>query len=273
LLVHLIVQMALSWTHNAHILSWMLSYWCPLPLSSLDDIIDLKSILGNILAPFSWSNKSSILGKGYLFFMVTLFNYLKSIHSLKVPSFLFTKGIGAPQSETLGCIYPFFNNSSSCICNSFNSNVPIMYGFLDIGEDPSTISIEKSISLFCVNPRIYLKTSSKSINIGWSPMLATLSLAASSIWIAQIWHHFLKLFFNCIAEIYLTTTKLGIPLILSFFHPSSRHVIVLLQQSRTWCFSNQSMPVRQSYELNGMMFTSTFVLSPFCLSDNLLPNH
>ena len=91
--------------------------------------------------------------------MVTLLSFMKSIHSLKVTSFLFTKKTGALQGDTLGHIYPFFNNSSSYICNSFNYGVPILYGVLYIGVAHGTKSIEKSMSLFGGNPGISLKTS------------------------------------------------------------------------------------------------------------------
>jgi hypothetical protein len=66
------------------------------------------------------------MGRGYLFFPMFLFNYLKSIHNLNVPSFFLTKSIGVPQGETLGHMYPFFNNSSIFICNYFNSGVLIL---------------------------------------------------------------------------------------------------------------------------------------------------
>jgi hypothetical protein len=61
-----------------------------------------------------------------------------------------------------------------------------MYGVLDTGEATSTKSIDKSISLLGGNPGIYLKTSSKYLTTEWSSMIATLSLAASSIWDANI---------------------------------------------------------------------------------------
>lgn len=34
--------------------------------------LDIKSIFERTLSPFNWSNKSSILGKGYLFLTITL---------------------------------------------------------------------------------------------------------------------------------------------------------------------------------------------------------
>jgi hypothetical protein len=42
------------------------------------------------------------------------------------------------------------------------------------------------MSLFGGNPIISPKTSSKFLKTGWSSMLATLSLAASSMWAAKI---------------------------------------------------------------------------------------
>jgi hypothetical protein len=143
--------------------------------------------------------------------MVTLFSYLKSIHGLEVPSLFFTKRIGAPQVDTFGRIYPFFNNSSSCLCNSFNSGVPILYGVLDTRAAPYTKSIGKSMSLFGGNPIISPKISLKSIRTGWSSMLVTLSLVTSSTWATKKWHPFLKLLFNYIVEISLTTKTIGKP--------------------------------------------------------------
>jgi hypothetical protein len=145
-----------------------------------------------------------------MFFMATLFSYLKSIQNLKVPYFFFTKR-NPPQGDTLGRIFSFFNNSSSCICNSFSSGVPILYGVLETGVALATKSIKKSMSLFGGNHGISIKTSSKSLKIGWFSILFTLSLAASSICAAKIQHPFMKLFFNCIAGISLTTTTLGMP--------------------------------------------------------------
>jgi hypothetical protein len=114
--------------------------------------------------------------------METLLSFIKSIHKLKVPSFFFTNRTWAPRGDILGCIYPFFKNSLSYICNCFNFGVPILYGVLDIGEDPGTKSKEKSMSLFGGNHVTSLKTSSKSFKTEWSSMLYTLSLVVSSIW-------------------------------------------------------------------------------------------
>jgi hypothetical protein len=57
---------------------------------------------------------------------------------------------------------------------------------LETWENPGTKSIEKPMSLFGGNPRIYLKESSKSLKTGWSSMFSTLSLATFSIWDAKI---------------------------------------------------------------------------------------
>jgi hypothetical protein len=83
-------------------------------------------------------------------------------------------------------MYPFLNNSSSYICNSFNSIVPILYDVLDTGGALGTKSIEKSMHVFGGNPGITTKTSLKSFKIGWYSMLGIVSLAASSIWDEKI---------------------------------------------------------------------------------------
>jgi len=77
-----------------------------------------------------------------------------------------TKSIGAPQGETLERMYPFFNNYSSYICNSFNSGVLILKGVFDTGVALGTKSIEKSNSLLGGNHSISWNTSSNSYNIG-----------------------------------------------------------------------------------------------------------
>jgi hypothetical protein len=73
------------------------------------------------------------MGRGYFLFIVDIFNYLKSLHNLKVPSFFLTKSTSAPQGETLGRMYPFFKNSSNFICNYFNFGVLILKMFLILG--------------------------------------------------------------------------------------------------------------------------------------------
>jgi hypothetical protein len=73
-----------------------------------------------------YENTIHILGKGYLFFIVTLFSCMKSMQSLKVPSFFFPNNAGAPQGDTLGHIYAFFKSSSSYTRNSFNYGVLIL---------------------------------------------------------------------------------------------------------------------------------------------------
>jgi hypothetical protein len=92
--------------------------------------------------------------------MVTFFNYLKSMHKLKVPSLLFTNITEENQGDTPGCIYPFFKIYSSYICNSSSFGVIILYGVLDTREIPGIKLTEKSICLFSVNPNIPLNISS-----------------------------------------------------------------------------------------------------------------
>src|SRR6266487_136197 len=69
------------------------------------------------------------------------------MHNLILHSFFLTNNTGAPQGDTLGRINFFSNNSSSCFFNSFNSDVDIRYGAIDIGLVPGTKSILNSTSL------------------------------------------------------------------------------------------------------------------------------
>jgi hypothetical protein len=145
----------------------MLSCRCILPLSLLDDNL-ISSQSWKIFLHLSIDQIShQFLENVYSFFMVTLFSYLKSTHNLKVSSLLFKKITREPQCDTLGRIYPFFNNSSSCICNSFNYGVPILCGLLDTVVAPSTKSIEKSMSLFGGNSVISPKKYSKYLKTRW----------------------------------------------------------------------------------------------------------
>ena len=115
----------------------ILSWWYP----------DLKSILEETHDPYSWSNKSSTWGHGYLFLMVILFRSLKLIHNLKVPFLFFATNTGAPHGDTLGLIKPVCNSSSSWICSSLSSVGAIRYEVFEIDYTPWMNSISLSISL------------------------------------------------------------------------------------------------------------------------------
>ena len=168
------------------------------------------------------------MGRGYLFFIIALVNYLKSIHNLSVPSFFFMKSTGAPQGDTLGWLYLFFNNSYNWIYNSFNLGVPILYGALEIGEAPNTKTIEKSISLFGGNPSTFGNTSTNSWSTGKYSMLGLLHVVVYSTWVAYNWKPFLKHFFSYKHEIFLIEMGLGIPFTISYFPSSLRQENALL---------------------------------------------
>ena len=123
---------------------------------------------------------------------MTFFNYLKSMHKLNIPSFFFIKSTSAPQGDTLGHMYPFLNNSSSCICNSFNLGVLILYGSLEIGVAIGTKSIEKSIYfhggylVFFSNTCGYSYSTRKYYSFG------PLFFSGSSTWTTYNWYSIIK---------------------------------------------------------------------------------
>jgi len=159
---------------------------------------------------------------------MTFFIYLKSMHNLKVPYLFFIKSTSALQGETLGGMYPFFNNSSNYICSSLNYGPLIVYGVLDIGVGPNIKSIEKYISLFGGKPSISSKTYAYHCNTINSSKLGILQLASSSTWVACNWHPFLKHLLISKDEISLREIGLGIPSIVFCFPSSSRQVKILL---------------------------------------------
>src|ERR1700690_379867 len=91
-----------------------------------------RSMLLKYLAFCSWSRRSSIRGKGYASFSVTVLSFLKSTTSLH-PPFFGTISIGLAQGLVEGRMTPL--SKSSCMC-SF-SNVfkwwGILYGFCRMG--------------------------------------------------------------------------------------------------------------------------------------------
>ena len=105
-----------------------------------------RVVIGDIMTPSSWSNKSLILGKGYLFFTMTLFNFLQSMHSLKLPCFFFINKTEVPQSDVLGQIKLLSIKFYSWTFNSFNSIGTILEGGIEIGSIPGMTSMQNSIS-------------------------------------------------------------------------------------------------------------------------------
>jgi hypothetical protein len=154
------------------------------------------------------------------------------MHSLKVPSFFLTKSIVAPQGETLWHMYPFFNNSSNYICNSFNSSVLILYGVFDIGTTLGIKPIKKCVSLFGGKLSISSNTSTYPLNTRNSSRLRIVHLVGSSTIVTYNWKPLLKHHFNYENEISPMEIVLAIPSIVLSFHSSSRQLKVLLWKSR-----------------------------------------
>ena len=69
------------------------------------------------------------------------------MHRRNVLSLFLTNKTGAPHGDTLGLMYLLSINSCICILSYVKSEMLILYGNFDTGEDPSIKSIEKSISL------------------------------------------------------------------------------------------------------------------------------
>ena len=112
----------------------------------------------NIAAPFNWSNKSSILNNGYIFLMMTLFNFLP-MQNLRVPS-LQKKKVVAPHSDTLGLMYPLSSISFNYNFNSNNYGVLILYGAFYASATPDTNLMVKSTYLWGEKSVIYDRNTS-----------------------------------------------------------------------------------------------------------------
>ena len=85
------------------------------------------------------------------------------MHSLKVPFLSFTNNTDAHQGETLVLIYFLSINYCSCVFNSTNYGVLILYGALDTEDALSTRWIVKSISLFSGNLLFHLEIHSHTL--------------------------------------------------------------------------------------------------------------
>jgi len=66
------------------------------------------------------------------------------MHNLRIPSFLFTNNTEALYGDVVCQIYPFSNNSSSCVFSSLSSTGVIQYGALKMGVARSTESMQNS---------------------------------------------------------------------------------------------------------------------------------
>ena len=105
----------------------------------------LKPIFENILDLASWSKRSLICGRGYLFFIVSLFSLRYSMHILNMPYFFLTKRFGASYREWLGRMRPFSNKSSNWDFSSFNSAGANREGALETSAVLGTSSMLNSI--------------------------------------------------------------------------------------------------------------------------------
>lgn len=70
------------------------------------------------------------------FFIVLIFNNLKSTHRINVLFFFFINSTGAAHGEFDFCIDPCGSSSSICFFNSSVSNCEIRYGSLAVGFAP-----------------------------------------------------------------------------------------------------------------------------------------
>jgi hypothetical protein len=105
-------------------------------------------------------HQSSTEDTSYNLFTVTLFNCLKSIHNINVPSFFFMNRTRAPQGDTLGCVY-----SSEALQDAIATLLALAYSFykeLLTLELLQALSLQRSQYIFSevvrVPPRIHLQT-------------------------------------------------------------------------------------------------------------------
>ena len=132
--------------------------------------------------------------------------------------------------------------------------------------------MKKSRSCFGGNPGI--SSGNTSLNFsrtGKYYMRCSLSDSSSQNVTVNNLQPFLAHFFICKAEICLTETFIGMPWTFTWFPWLSVQKIYLCRQlSMTWCCSNQSMPIRISYDPKGRMFRFTLVRKPFRFTSHSL---
>ena len=134
------------------------------------------------------------------------------MHIRTVPSFFFTKSIGAPQGDTLGWIYPFSMNSCNYSLSSTKFGALMQKGDFEAKIDPIVSSMENSRSHFGGNPGISLGNMSLNYTRTQNSLMCC-SLSSSMPWMftTNSFHPFLLHFFSCKADIILTETFLGMP--------------------------------------------------------------
>ena len=109
-------------------------------------ILDLSSNSASTLA--TWSNRSFILGRGYLFFNRQLVQLSVVYAHSQRAIFFFTNSIGAPHGEKLGLMNPLLNSFWGWLESPYISDRASLYGALAIGAAPGIKSIPNSTCRF-----------------------------------------------------------------------------------------------------------------------------
>lgn len=113
--------------------------------------------------------------------MIILSSYWSSMHSIKEPSFFFTRSTGVPQGNTLGWIK--FLSTKSCYC-TFNSLIlagGILYNIIQIGVVPCSKSITNLISQSGGNPdKSSWNISENSFIMGISSFLGLMAIVPTT---------------------------------------------------------------------------------------------
>lgn len=112
--------------------------------------LKFRSIFEKTIIPCNWSNRSSILGWGYLFLVDNLLRFW-SIHNHTNLSLL-TNRTGTPQGEKLGWINPLRAFFVAWVFNSINSIGAIWYGTFTIVWVSRIKLIVNSISMSSGSP-------------------------------------------------------------------------------------------------------------------------
>lgn len=104
------------------------------------------------------------------------------MHSLGLPSFLFTKNTGAPHGELLSQINQATSSSSNRAFVSFNSIGAFRYGAFEIGVVPGMWSSENSASLDGGSPANSIRKTSKIfVMIGMEDLSFSLDLDSTRL--------------------------------------------------------------------------------------------
>ena len=111
-----------------------------------------RSILLKYLAFYSWSRRSSIWGKGYASFSVTVLSFLKSTTSLH-PSFFGTISIGLAQGLLEGKMTP-----AQGIQSHQTERIPTTKGQkLTQSKTMSRVIVRNTVIWICIQPRLNME--------------------------------------------------------------------------------------------------------------------